>query len=102
MFAKPDMGQKLFVQLSMQYNQVKQSNSGCQRMLENFDNLRITPPQKKKKKRKKERRKEGKKERKKERKKRKEKKRKRERRKKEKKKGLVLHVLYPLTTTPLT
>ena len=37
MSAKPDMGQKLFVQLSMQYNQVKQSNSGCQRMLENFD-----------------------------------------------------------------
>ena len=53
MSAKPDMGQKLFVQLSMQYNQVKQSNSGCQRMLENFDNLRITPPPKKKKKKKK-------------------------------------------------
>ena len=35
MSAKPDMGQKLFVQLSMQYNQVKQSNSGCQRMLQN-------------------------------------------------------------------
>ena len=54
MSAKPDMGQKLFVQLSMQYNQVKQSNSGCQRMLENFENFRNSPPPKKKEKKKKE------------------------------------------------
>ena len=47
MSAKPDMGQKLFVQLSMQYNQVKQPNSGCQRMLQNFKNFRIPTPQKK-------------------------------------------------------